>query len=197
MNYLAHLYFSDLTPNSCVGQLLPDCMPIRRLPADAPQELLDFAHLHQHIDRFTDHHPEVVALRHSFAPPYRRFAGVLIDVFFDHELANRWTAHHHQPLPEFAQAVYSALRGYTGPENERLRALRLAMIEHQWLPNYATRTGMNRALKSLDRRSRFTTPLGQAVDLLETHRAQITDTFSRFFPDLRASIQARKPFSNA
>lgn len=189
MNYLAHLYFSDLTPNSCVGQLLPDCMPVRQLPTNAPEELLTFARLHQHIDRFTDQHPDVVALRQTFEPPYRRFAGVLIDVFFDHVLAKTWTAHHRQQLPEFAQGVYGALRGYTGPENERLRALRLAMIEHQWLPHYATRAGMNSALTSLDRRSRFTTPLAQAVDLLETHEARITDTFSQFFPELKASIR--------
>lgn len=192
MNYLAHLYFSDLTPDSCVGQLLPDCMPPARLPASASDELRRHAALHQHIDRFTDHHPAVLALRRQFEPPYRRFAGVLIDVFFDHYLARHWACHADLPLPDFAQQVYGALGHYNGPENDRLRGLRLALIQHQWLPGYGTRTGMDRALCNLDRRSRFNTPLATAVNLLDTHGSRIEDTFEQFFPELTVSVAAAR-----
>lgn len=190
MNYLAHLYFSNLTPDSCVGQLLPDCMPLRGLPPEASAELLHYAQLHQHIDRFTDHHPVVIELRHSFLPPYRRFAGVLVDVFFDYVLARQWSDLHWLTLPEFADQVYAQLGAYKGPENDRLKALRQALLRRQWIPNYATREGIDGALRHLDQRSRFETPLAHSVALLETYDTQISASFERFFPDLKASVTA-------
>lgn len=196
MNYLAHLYFSDLTPNSCVGQLLPDCMPPRALPELINPELALHIHLHQFIDRFTDTHPEVIALRARFEPPYRRFAGVLIDVFFDHVLAREWARWHDQTIERFAHQVYEALALYSGPENERLQSLRQALITHRWLPGYAYPLGMQRALEGLNRRSRFNTPLAHAHTLLPTLYPELTERFASFFPALQeavASERARHP----
>lgn len=192
MNYLAHLYFSDLTPDSCVGQLLPDCMPPRQLPDDVSAQLQRHVMLHQHIDHYTDNHPIVMSLRRQFEPPYRRFAGVLIDVFFDHYLARHWTHFHPQRLPDFAHQVYVALDAYEGPENPRLNQLRTALITHQWLPGYATREGMDRALRNLDRRSRFNTPLATGVELLDTMEEPLRNAFLSFFPELRDSVAKRR-----
>lgn len=189
MNYLAHLYFSDLTPDGCVGQLLPDCMPPRQLPESATATLRQHVHLHQVIDRFTDHHDQVLALRRSFEPPFRRFSGVILDVLFDHILARTWSDWHDTPLDAFSAQVYTALAAYRGPENERLRSLRLALVQHRWLPGYGTREGMARALSSLDRRSRFNTPLATAVQVLDQRHDDISAVFSQFFPQLQAEVR--------
>lgn len=193
MNYLAHLYFSELTPDSCAGQLLPDCMPPRQLPESASAELRHHVDLHLTIDRLTDSHPAVQALRRSLPPPYRRFGGVILDVFFDHCLARSWSQWCTQPLPEFAEGVYAALADYDGPENERLRMLRMALIRRRWLPGYATREGMAGALGSLDRRSRFHTPLAEAPVLLDTHGHQVDQVFAELFPSLREAVATRNP----
>lgn len=192
MNYLAHLYFSDLTPDSCVGQLLPDCMAPRQLPDSVSDELARHIALHQFIDRFTDQHPDVLALKAQFQPPYRRFAGVLIDVFFDHVLAREWQQWHAQPIEMFAHQVYGALADYQGPENDRLNALRHALLSHRWLPGYAYPLGVERALQGLDRRSRFKTPLAEAHQLLPDMYPEIATRFSSFFPELRAAVAAQK-----
>ncbi len=192
MNYLAHLYFSDLTPESCVGQLLPDCMaPLRVLPEASP-ELAEHIRLHQIIDHFTDNYPAIVALKREFQPPFRRFAGILLDVRFDQSLARNWASLHEQPLEEFEQAVYRALAAYDGPENDRLRGLRLALVERQWLSDYRHDYAIQRALTSLDRRSRFTTPLANSLEELKRLERPIEDTFNRFFPDLQAHVTSRR-----
>src|SRR5690554_4594827 len=192
MNYLAHLYFSDLTPDSCVGQLLPDCMPPRALPELINPELALHIQLHQFIDRFTDSHPEVVALRQRFEPPYRRFAGVLIDVFFAHVLTHDWSDWHHQPIEAFSTQVYAGLGPSDGPENERLSVRRRALLEHRWLPGYAYPLGMQRALEGLNRRSRFNTPLAQAHTLLPQLYPELAERFGRFFPQLCAAVQQER-----
>lgn len=188
MNYLAHLYFSDLTPESCVGQLLPDCMPPHQVLTDASPTLAEHIRLHQAIDRYTDHYPAVVDLRRQFQPPYRRFAGILLDVRFDQSLARDWQQYHSAPLASFEQAVYRALADYYGPENDRLRQLRRALVRRQWLGEYQHDSGVQRALTSLDRRSRFYTPLADAAAELTRLDNVIEETFRGFFPALRNQV---------
>ncbi|MCH8550950.1 MAG: acyl carrier protein phosphodiesterase [Natronospirillum sp.] len=174
-----------------MGQLLPDCMPPKQLPEGVSDELRHHVDLHLTIDRLTDSHPAVQALRRSLPPPYRRFGGVILDVFFDHCLARNWSQWSAQPLPEFAEGVYTALAAYNGPENERLKMLRTALVQRRWLPGYATREGMARALESLDRRSRFRTPLAEAPVLLDSHGHQVDQVFADLFPALRAAVNSQ------
>ncbi len=45
---------------------------------------------------------------HRLGPPFRRFGGVLIDIFYDHILARDWESFAAMPLPEFAADVYAS-----------------------------------------------------------------------------------------
>ena len=46
--------------------------------------------LHRKVDSFSDQHPIVLQSRARVRQPYRRYTGVLIDMFFDHFLAVHW-----------------------------------------------------------------------------------------------------------
>ncbi|MFD2980371.1 ACP phosphodiesterase, partial [Klebsiella pneumoniae] len=46
--------------------------------------------LHRQIDSYTDRHPVVLAALARFPRERRRFAGIVLDVFFDHCLARHW-----------------------------------------------------------------------------------------------------------
>ena len=59
---------------------------LERFGREAHREIL----LHRRIDRHTDTHPEVLALRACFADGTRRFAGIALDVYVDHLLARDW-----------------------------------------------------------------------------------------------------------
>ena len=87
MNYFAHLVLSQPTIESTVGNLLGD------FARGVDQSKLEPAVLaglknHRAVDRFTDSHPEISALRQCFSSKRRRFAGIALDVYFDHLLMN-------------------------------------------------------------------------------------------------------------
>ncbi len=39
--------------------------------------------LHRDIDRFTDSHPQFILSKNRLAPNYRKYAGVIVDMYYD------------------------------------------------------------------------------------------------------------------
>jgi acyl carrier protein phosphodiesterase len=67
---------SDPDPAARVGSLLPDLVPMNAL-ASLPEGLQRGVAQHQRIDAFTDAHPIARQSISRFAPPFRRFGGIL------------------------------------------------------------------------------------------------------------------------
>ena len=78
MNYLAHLYFAEDTPESRVGNLMPD---FTKGPVEAQSfcaGVMRGMQTHCAVDRFTDHHPVFARSRTLISPDRRRFAGIIV-----------------------------------------------------------------------------------------------------------------------
>ena len=87
---------------------------------------------HQKIDVYSDNHPVCRAARQRLQPPYRRFAGILLDVYFDHFLARGWSRHGDgTALAEFAQKRYEILVRYRDLPSKRFRLVVDAMTRGQ------------------------------------------------------------------
>src|SRR3954453_8270205 len=100
MNWLAHLSLSEPTPAFRIGNLLPDLAPVSTL-AYLPADYRRGMQQHQRIDAFTDA-PELA--RRSILrvhAPFRRYAAILVDMFYDPFLARAWSAWSPTPLDEF------------------------------------------------------------------------------------------------
>jgi len=72
-----------------LGSLIGDFVRGRIDPALPPKVRAGIA-LHRAIDAYTDAHADVAAARALFEPPFRRYAGILLDMWFDHLLARQW-----------------------------------------------------------------------------------------------------------
>src|SRR5699024_8931556 len=93
MNFLAHALLAGDDPDLEVGGILGDFVRGRPDPT-LPAGLRRGIALHRAVDAFTDRHPDVAAARRLFDPPWRRYAGIMLDVWFDHCLARdfgRWS----------------------------------------------------------------------------------------------------------
>src|SRR3954464_15580437 len=86
MNYLAHLYLSAPTEDAWLGSLLGDFV---KGPLDGrySQHITSAIALHRKIDTFTDAHPVVLRSKSRISAARRRYAGIMIDMFYDHFLA--------------------------------------------------------------------------------------------------------------
>lgn len=195
MNYLAHLLLADGSPQTLVGGLLGDFakgLDLSSLPAAMREALL----AHRRIDAFTDAHETVRRSRARISPGFSRFAGILVDVFYDHFLAVHWTAYSHESLGSFSRRVYAALRLHEALLPARLARVLPRMEAEDWLGGYAEIGNIAHALEGLQRRMKRPTRLASALSELEAGYAGLAQDFALFFPQLRRfalNLQAPQP----
>jgi acyl carrier protein phosphodiesterase len=183
VNYLAHLFLAGDSPESRIGGLLGDFLQgvDRRQYSDAIQRGI---RLHHEVDVFADSHALFARSRNRLRPPYRRYAGVLVDIFYDHFLAARWASFSREPLEAFSQGVYEVLSAHENTLPPRLRRMLPRMVAEDWLTSYRAREGIDRTLRRLSRRLKRENPLPEAVCQLDEHYGELEQDFLGFFPRL-------------
>ncbi|HVF84396.1 MAG TPA: ACP phosphodiesterase [Abditibacteriaceae bacterium] len=185
MNWLAHLLLSEPTPAFRIGNMLPDMLRLSDLNA-MPTEFQCGIARHRAIDAFTDSHPVVRRSIERIQPPFRRWGGVLVDVFYDHFLARDWPLYSLVPLDDFAQQIYrdfDLCREHLPPQ---LRAQFQQMKYDDWLCSYREIDGIETALRRIEGRLRKPFALHQATRELENNYDELADDFREFFPQLAA-----------
>jgi acyl carrier protein phosphodiesterase len=187
MNWLAHLYLSEANPAVRIGNLLPDLLPLPSL-ASLPPDFQRGIALHRRIDAFTDAHPTVRQSIKRFAPPFRRFGGVLTDIFYDHFLARDWSAYAAEPLSDFTQTFYASFSQFRNvlPADAcaRLEQMRAA----DWLNSYGELSGMARALERIGSRFQRRVDLAGSLSVLESNYELFRSDFQSFFPELQSHV---------
>jgi acyl carrier protein phosphodiesterase len=108
MNYLAHLHLGGQRPGQLLGSLYGDFVK-GRLQGQFVPDVEAGIRLHRSIDIYTDSHPLVGAALSRFSLTRRRYAGIVLDVFFDHCLARDWAQYADRPLELFTRDVYRVL----------------------------------------------------------------------------------------
>ena len=158
MNFLAHALLAGDEPALIVGGVVGDWIK-GYLPAGLPGDLARGVALHRAIDSHAELHPAFVQSRARISGERRRYAGVLVDVFYDHLLARDWAAFHPQPLDEFCGSVYRLIKDRMSELPAASRpALRL-MAREDWLASYAAIGGIADVLARMSRRARQPNPL--------------------------------------
>jgi acyl carrier protein phosphodiesterase len=158
LNFLAHALLAGEAPALIVGGVVGDWIK-GSLPGALPDDLAKGVALHRAIDSFAETHPAFRRSRSRVSADRRRYAGVLVDVFYDHLLAQNWAALHDQPLDEYCENIYRLIK-------DRLNDLPLSahsgltlMAQEDWLSSYAQIEGIADVLSRMSRRARQPNPL--------------------------------------
>lgn len=191
MNWLAHTYLSAPNVEFQLGNLLADLV---RGPCRAGMSV-DFrrgADCHKSIDAFTDSHPLVRRSRERVPARYRRFSGVLVDVFYDYLLANHWDRYSSQPLAAFTAEFYAAAKTAAIALPDPAQATLGRIIQHDLLGSYRQIAGVEHALRRISTylatRWKRTFALDQSVPALLAAEAEYEMDFVQFFPQLQVHV---------
>lgn len=185
MNYLAHLYLADEAPESLIGSLLGDFYKGRISDELAPA-LRAGVVLHRRVDAYTDAHPVVGRSKRRIDPAFRRYAGILIDLFYDHFLARHWGRYSAVPLEAFTQRVYGVLRARLPELPPPMQRSMGYLLANDLLMSYRRIDGIERALCGIESRLKRPSRLGAAVVELEANYPDLAADFDHFFPQLMA-----------
>ena len=190
MNHFAHLVLAQPTPQSTVGNLLGD---FARGVAEQPLSLGIRAGLANHrlVDRLTDGDPRVVAMKAAFSPQRRRFAGIALDIYFDHLLITHWDALEAGSADDMIQTCYRRI-GHATPlmPSARMQQVMSSVVGHDWFGSYRDIDSVAHALDRVAARIRFANRFAGAIEDLVRAQQQILDGFMDFFPELRHQVQA-------
>lgn len=186
MNWLAHLRLAPPEPLLRIGNLLGDF--VRGMDvATLPEPLRVGIAQHRAIDRRTDAHPAFLRSRARLSPPFRRFGGVLVDVFGDHFLATQWSRFGDgRTLEAFCAEVYADLDTHAALLPPRLSVVAPRLRAHDWLGSYADLDLVDVTLQRMAERLPRPTLLGEGGRELRTHYAGLREDFAELFTDLLA-----------
>jgi acyl carrier protein phosphodiesterase len=187
MNYLAHLYLARHGDDAMLGALLGDFVFGVSGPEAYPLPIRREILLHRRIDRYTDAHPSVVAARALFSDGLRRYAGIALDVYYDHLLARDWAQWSDVDLDAFTARFYAHLLANHAQLPARLQTIAPHMAQHDWLGNYRERASVDHAVRRIATRlSRNGDKLVACLEDLRMHEPAIERGFEALFSDLIA-----------
>lgn len=184
MNHLAHVLLAGADDGLRLGGVLGDF--VRGMPDPSlPPRVREGIALHRAIDGYTDRHPQTLAARALFEPPYRRYAGIALDMWFDHCLARdfaRWSA---QPLDAFSADLRELLRRHDALLPATAQRFVRYMQANDLPAGYADPAMLDRALAGIGQRLRRDNPLGRMLPVLQALDAPLQERFETFFPQLQ------------
>ncbi|MEM6915898.1 MAG: ACP phosphodiesterase [Verrucomicrobiota bacterium] len=189
MNFLAHLHLAEATPESRLGNLLGDF--VRGFPWDErfPTSVWQGIMEHRYVDSFTDRHEVWKRSRDILPREMRRYAGIIVDIFYDFFLHRHWTRFSpEQSLPDFVEEVHSQLSESLALAPQEAKWAIGLMIREEWLQEYASIEGIDRTLYRVSQRAPILLPIRNAVQILEEHTADFESHFLEFYPDLIAYV---------
>jgi acyl carrier protein phosphodiesterase len=192
MNFLAHAFLSRSSPELLIGGLLGDFVKGREHLLEYSPAVCAGIILHRAIDRYTDAHTIVRASCALISPARRRYAAILVDVFYDHFLARHWARYAELPLEDFTQQVYATLLPDIASYPERLQRILPRMAADDWLASYAEIESVDAALHGIARRfQRYprAAVLTEGVQELLHHYAALEQHFLDFFPELIGFVE--------
>ena len=188
MNWLAHILLAEPNPEGRLGNLLGDLVKGEAKKTLSPG-LQRGIECHQAIDIFTDCHPIVKRSKRRIDSQYRRFAGILIDVFYDYILANNWQDYSDISLTEFTTSVYVSWSSNVSTLPIYPQGVVRRLMAEDWLGSYRTLEGIEATLARiswrLNRRSKRNYDLTLAIAQLTDNYYLLEQDFKQFFPQLQ------------
>jgi acyl carrier protein phosphodiesterase len=192
MNYLAHLYLADDTDESILGNLLGDF--VKGFPKGRYSMAITSAIIfHRKVDSFTDAHPIPRSSRNRVSKRRRRFAGIIVDVCYDHFLARYWQHFAKSDLRSYTKRVYSVLDQNRALLPKRLQRILPKMVSEDWLNSYMSLNGVACALNRIAARLSRGNAFMSSVVEIESNYSVLEQDFLDFFPELITFAVAKKP----
>ena len=138
MNFLAHLFLSGKNNELLVGNFLADFIGNAALES-LPYGIQNGVLLHRQIDSFTDKHAIVLHGTRRLYDYHRKYASVIIDVFYDYFLASNWSNYNEESMEDFTGNVYEVLLEYKNIMPLEIGRRLGKMVEDNWLLKYTNK----------------------------------------------------------
>ncbi len=192
MNFLAHIYLSGKNKDIILGNFIADMVKGKQIEKYSPEVKRGIL-LHREIDSFTDTHPVVALSKKRLRSKYRHYAGVVVDMYYDHFLAKNWDDYSDDPIDKATRNAYKILLRNVLILPAKAKRILPFMLAEDWLGNYANTESLQRNFEGMARRTGYKSGMENAVqDLLLDYDLYYYE-FKAFFPELTEHIKNSMP----
>ncbi|MFP4525947.1 MAG: ACP phosphodiesterase [Bacteroidales bacterium] len=183
MNFLAHIYLSGTNDDIKIGNFIGDYVKGRKY-LQYRTNIRKGIILHRNIDDYTDKSKIPQPVKNLLKPFYRRYAGIVVDVLYDHCLSKNWEYFCQTPLEEYVNNFHKLLRREFSVLPRQVQNFVPRMIQHNRLLSYRETTGLHQSLTVMAKHTSLPDKADQAIDVLLKNYSTINDNFLEFFPML-------------
>jgi acyl carrier protein phosphodiesterase len=183
MNFLAHFYLSGDSDDIKIGNFIGDYVKGNSYQ-DYPESIRKGILLHRKIDSYTDTHPVVRKSKFLFALKYRKYAGIIVDILYDHYLSVEWDKYSEVPLKEYIDELYLMLEKNYDRLPPQVQRFVFRFIGDDWLGTYQNLSGIENVLHRMSKRTSLPEETSFALEVINSHYAQLMDHFNQFFVEL-------------
>lgn len=183
MNVLAHIYLSGDSDEIIIGNYIGDYVKGRDY-LKYPEQIRKGIIIHRNIDAFTDKHPVVHRSKLLFTKKYHKYAGVVIDIMYDHFLTREWDFYSRRPLESIIYQFYRAMVNNHHILPDKVKERIPFFIINNWLESYKTSNGLRSVFKALSKRTSLPNESRYAIKTLKKNYYSLDDDFMEFFPQL-------------
>jgi len=190
MNFLAHIYLSGNNDEIKVGNFVADWIKGSDFKQYSP-EIQKGIMIHRSIDTFTDNHPIIRKSKIRLSGDYGKYAGIIIDIFYDHFLAKEWDTYSKVPLPIFANEFYSLLGKHMQYFPDEIREFIPRFMQRRWLESYASIEGIRNVLTGMSKHTSLPDHTNAAIQILHDQYDGIREEFFEYFPQLVEHVREK------
>ncbi len=190
MNFLSHLYLSGDSEGLLIGNFIADSVKGSDFKK-YPEEIQEGIILHRKIDTYTDAHEIVEQSKQRLRNKYRKYASVIVDVYYDHFLAANWEKYSHKKLNDFAQHTYTIIENNSELLPHKSTMFKHYMIKYDILVAYSKLEGIDRVMQGMAKRATFNSSMELSINELKEHYHLFENEFMLFFPELQSYVDSQ------
>lgn len=183
MNFLAHTYLSGGNEQIIVGNFMGDYVKGKNYML-FPEQVKKGILIHRDIDTFTDMHEVTRRSKQRLASRYHKYAGIIIDIFYDHFLASLWDSYSTLPLSEFVSRTYDLLKRNYKVLPDSIKRWFPTFLENNWMMAYAQVEGIELVLERMSANTSLPNHSAFAVEVLRKQYSVFLEDFLEFFPEI-------------
>jgi acyl carrier protein phosphodiesterase len=190
MNFLSHLYLSGNSEGLIIGNFIADSVK-GSAHLQFSEEIQKGIVLHRRIDTFTDSHPIVEQSKQRLREKYRKYASVIVDIYYDHYLAINWTNYSNTSLDDYTKSIYELMQKNAHQLPLKSQQFTKYMVQYNILSAYAHFEGIDRVFQGMARRTTFESNMEHAIHDLKEHYSLFETEFQLFFPQLQQFVNTQ------
>jgi acyl carrier protein phosphodiesterase len=187
MNFLAHLYLSGENEEIKFGNFIGDWVKGNKYESYSENIKIGIL-MHRRIDSYTDKHSTVHKSIFRLRPAYGKFAGVVVDILYDHFLAKYWKNYSEVELEDYVKNFHC----YVIKNFKKLPAgaLRFAFpfIQKKRLICYADLICFEEVLEKMAVYTSMPDKTKTAMEIINKDYELFNSEFNQFFTDIRNYI---------